>query len=233
LKLWQIPSETGYYKRARSIEKIAVDDNDRLYVLMVGLVLVYENSSSEMSKIINFAPDSILDFAFRSDGAKLYLTSDGETESLYHITGKGKTVRRIIGFHTEAADAAMSPRGIGLAAIRLAVDGAGNIFSVYALGDLGSYQLSYNEEDFMIFRFTPEGKYVNKFVRTMNSCGIAVDNQSRVYISDNDSIKIYSNTGEQVSTVSNLPRADAFALDRQNNIYILSDDKVIKRAAVQ
>jgi hypothetical protein len=85
----------------------------------------------------------------------------------------------------------------------------------------------------MIFRSTPEGKYVNKFVLTMNSCGIEVDNQSPIYISDNNLINVFSNLGGQLSTVSNLPRIDAFALDQQNNIYILSDDKVIKRPAVQ
>jgi hypothetical protein len=97
---------------------------------------------------------------------------------------------------------------------------------------LGSYQLSYNEEDFMIFRFTPEAKYVNKFVRTMNSCGIAVDNQSRIYISDDDSIIVYNTTGEAVSTVLGLRGIDAFALDKQNFVYVLIDDKVIKRPAI-
>jgi hypothetical protein len=126
----------------------------------------------------------------------------------------------------------LSPLQTGLAAIRIAIDSAGNIFSVYAFGDLGSYQLSYNAEELMIFRFTPQIKYVNKFVQSMNSCGIAVDNQSRIYISDDDSIKVYSNLGEQISTVSGIGNADAFALDKQNNIYILRDDKVIKRLAI-
>ena len=234
LKLWQIPSETDFYKRARSIEKIAVDDKDRLHVLVAGLVLIYENSSSEPLKLVHFAPNPIQDFAFRSDGGRLYLINDNKLEYLVQVTDAGKTVRRINGFHTKTADAVLSPYETGLAAIRLAVDGAGNIFSVYAFGDLGSYELSYNEEDLMIFRFTPEGRYVNKFVQTYNSCGIEVDNQSRIYISDNDSIHIYSNTGEPVSAVLYLPRAiDAFALDRQNNIYILSDDKVIKRPAIK
>lgn len=127
----------------------------------------------------------------------------------------------------------MSPFDVGLAAIRIAVDGAGNIYSIYALGDLGSYQLSYNAEDFRIFRFTPEGKYVNKFVNTMNSVGIETDNQSRIYISDQDKIEIYSGEGELLSTVSGLLRIDAFSLDKQNNIYVLGDDQIIKRAAVQ
>ena len=144
-----------------------------------------------------------------------------------------KVTRRIEGFHTETADAALSPRETGLAAIRLATDGAGNIFSVYAFGDLGSYQLSYDTEDLVMLRFTPEGKYVNKFVQTMNSCGIALDNQSRIYISDEEQIKIYTNNGALVETVSDLGSIDAFALDKENNIYVLSDDKIVKRPAIR
>jgi hypothetical protein len=67
----------------------------------------------------------------------------------------------------------------------------------------------------------------------MNSCGIALDNQSRIYISDEEQLKIYTNNGELVSTVSDLGRMDAFALDKENNIYVLSDDKVIKRPAIK
>ena len=125
------------------------------------------------------------------------------------------------------------PYATGLAAIRIAVDGAGSIFSIYALGDLGSYDLSYNEEDFRIFRFTPEGKFVDKFVSTMNSVGIAVDSQSRVYISETGNIGIYSKDGKPFGSVPNLTGIDAFALDRQNNVYIVHNDRVVKRAAVQ
>ncbi|HLM62391.1 MAG TPA: hypothetical protein VK308_16435 [Pyrinomonadaceae bacterium] len=232
IKLWQVPSETGYYKRARSIGKIAVDDQDRLHVLIAGLVLIYESESSEPLKLVHFAPNPIQDFTIRSDGGRLYLINEGETEYFVQVNSGGKTVRRVNGFHTKAADASMQPFATGLAAIRFAVDGAGNIYSIYALGDLGSYQLSYNDEDFRIFRFTPEGKYVNKFAQTMNSCGIAIDNQSRIYISDNDLIDVYSNNGELKAGIYGLRGIDAFALDKQNNVYVLMDDKVIKRPAV-
>jgi hypothetical protein len=67
----------------------------------------------------------------------------------------------------------------------------------------------------------------------VNSCGIAVDNQSRIYVSDNSSINVYSNTGEQVSTVPDVGRINSFALDKQNNVYFISDHYVYKRAAVQ
>lgn len=233
LKLWQIPSQTQFYKRARSIQKIAVDDQERLYVQIGGVIFVYENTSTEPLKAIYFSPDAILDFALRSDGGKLFVVTDDNIETLYHVNDKGKTLRKIVGFHTETADAVLEPRITGLAAIRLAVDGAGNIYSIYAFGDLGSYQLSYNPDELMIFRFTPEGKYVNKFVETYNSCGIEIDNQSRIYITNQDSISAYTNNGQLVSTVSDLKGVDAFALDQQNNIFILHDDKVIKRSAVE
>jgi muconolactone delta-isomerase len=233
LKLWQIPSETQFYKRARTIQKIAVDDQDRLHVLVGGVVFVYENSSTEPLKAVYFSPDAILDFAIRSDGWRLYVVTDDNIETLYYINDKGKTVKKIAGFHTETADASLSPSLTALAAIRLAVDGAGNIYSIYAFGDLGSYQLSYNQDELLIFRFTPEGKYVNKFVETMNSCGIEVDNQSRIYISDQNSIKSYAGNGQLVSSISGLKGVNAFALDKQNYVYILHDDTVIKRAAIQ
>lgn len=233
IKLWQIPSATRFYKRARSIQKIAVDAQDRLHVLVGGVILVYENDSSEPFKAIYFSPDAILDFALRSDGGKLFVVTDDNVETLYHVSDKGKTLKKIVGFHTETADAVLEPRTTGLAAIRLAVDGAGNIYSIYAFGDLGSYQLSYDPEDLMIFRFTPEGRYVNKFVQTMNSCGIEIDNQSRIYISNQDSISAFTGSGQTIATISDLEGVSAFALDKQNNVFILHDDKVIKRPAVQ
>jgi sugar lactone lactonase YvrE len=232
IKLWQIPSKTVNYKRARYINKIAVGDNGKIYVAVGGVILIYDEESSEPVNTIHTAPDYIVDFALRSDGGLLYISNNDEIETLSFVNKDRKVMRRITGFHTETADAALSPRDTGLAAIRLAVDGAGNIFSVYAFGDLGSYSLSYNMEELLIFRFTPEGKYVDRFVQSMNSCGIEIDNQSRIYVSDQNSIKVYSSSGEPISIVPNLSGIDSFALDKQNNIYVLSGDGVFKRPAI-
>jgi len=234
LKVWQIPSQTKHYKRARMIQKIAVDDRDRLFVLVGGVVQMWEQNTTDLPEVtFHAAPDYMVDFALRSDGGLLMVASNDRIETLIFMNRGEKITRRIEGFHTETADAALAPRETGLAAIRIAVDGAGNIYSVYAFGDLGSYQLSYNEEDLLIFRFTPEGKYVNKFVRSMKSCGIEIDDQSRLYLSDQDSINVYTNTGELVGNVSGLGRMDAFALDKDKNIYVLSDDKVVKRPPIK
>ncbi len=233
LKLWQIPSETVNYKRARTIHKVAVDSDDNLLVAVGGVILVYKQDADKPFLTLHNAPDYMVDFAPRSDGGVLTMSNNDKIETLFFVSRNTKVTGKIRGFHTNAANTSMSPSDIGLAAIRIAVDGAGNIYSIYALGDLGSYQLSYDAEDFRIFRFTPEGKYVNKFVQTMNSVGIEIDNQSRIYISENDAIKVYSKDGEEVSSLSNLGYIDAFALDKENNIYVLSDDRVVKRAAIE
>ena len=232
LKLWQVPSQTENYKRARTINKIAVDNDENLYVAVGGVILIYKQDSSEPFFTLHNAPDYVTDFALRSDGGLILTSTDDDIETLFFVNKNKKVTRNVKGFHSDTADASMSPFGVGLSAIRVAVDGANNIYSIYALGDLGSYSLSYNAEDFRIFRFNAEGKYINKFVQTLNSVGIEVDNQSRIYISDQSAIEIYSGEGVLVSTVSVSGSPDAFALDKQNNIYILIDNRIIKRPAV-
>ena len=66
----------------------------------------------------------------------------------------------------------------------------------------------------------------------MKSCGIAVDDQSRIYISDDNAINIYNARGEFVSAVTDLNRISSFALDKGNNVYALLGDTVVKRAAL-
>jgi hypothetical protein len=232
LRAIQVPSKTNHYEHARTIDKIVASDSGSLYVAVGGTILIYDGDSTEPDHTLHNAPDYIQDFVLRSDGATVLVSDNGKVETLFIFSKGRKTLKHIAGFHTKTADAALSPADVAVSAIRIAVDGAGNIYSVYAFGDLGSYQLSYNKEELLIFRFTPEGKYVNKFVESMNSCGIDVDNQSNIYVSDGTSILVYSNTGQPVATLPDVGRATAFALDKDNCVYILSDDKVIKRAPV-
>jgi len=229
----QIPANGPNYENARSINKIAVADNQELYVAVGGVVLVYGENPSKPLRTIQVAPDYIQDFALRSDGSSVMVSSSGKIETLLYVSKGGKIERGKVGFHTKAANAAMSPAETGVAAIRIAVDQGGNIYSVYALGALGSYSLSYNAEDFKILGFTPAGQYVYKFGQSMNSCGIAIDKLGGIYVSDMDSIQILDDKGKALSSITGIGRSTSFALDKDNNIYILADDKVTKRAAVR
>ena len=233
LKLWQIPSKGANYEHARSIDKVAVAADGKLYVAIGGVVLVYNESATEPSRTIQFAPDYIQDFALRADGGILLVTSNDRIETLLFMNKAGKVTKRLSGFHTNALDAAVSPQETAVAAIRIATDGTGNIFSVYAFGDLGSYSLSSNSEELLIARFSPEGKFVNKFVPSMKSCGIETDSQGRIYISDAVNINIYKNNGDLAGSILGGGQITAFALDKENNVYLLREDKVVKKAAIQ
>jgi len=232
LKTVQVPANTGNYDHARTIDKIAVGQDNTLYVAVGGVIQVYPENAVKLSRVIEMAPDYIQDFALKSDGGMVIIYDDDRVETLIVVTKTGTITKRVTGFHTKALDAAISPQETAISAIRLAVDGAGNIFSVYAFGDLGSYSISSNNDELMIARFTPEGKYVNKFAQSISSCGIEVDNQSRIYVTEGDSISIYSNTGQLLNSVPGLSGANAFALDKDNNIYVLTQDKVVKRPAI-
>jgi len=232
LKTVQVPANTGNYDHARTIGKIAVGQDNTLYVAVGGVIQVYPENAVKLSRVIEMAPDYIQDFALKSDGGMVIIYDDDRVETLIVVTKTGTITKRVTGFHTKALDAAISPQETAISAIRLAVDGAGNIFSVYAFGDLGSYSISSNNDELMIARFTPEGKYVNKFAQSISSCGIEVDNQSRIYVTEGDSISIYSNTGQLLNSAPGLSGANAFALDKDNNIYVLTQDKVVKRPAI-
>lgn len=233
LRVIQIPSQTKHYDRARTIDKIAVGDNGKLYVAVGGTILIYNENSTEPDNTLHAAPSYLQDFALRSDGGIVLIENDDKIETLVIVSKANKVLKHISGFMTNTADAALSPPETALSAIRLAVDGAGNIYSVYAFGDLGGYSLSYNREELLIFRFTPEGKYVNKFVESMNSCGIEVDNQSRIYVSEGSEIDAYTNNGQLVDSIKGgLSGINAFALDKDNNVYVLTKDKVVKKAAI-
>ena len=67
----------------------------------------------------------------------------------------------------------------------------------------------------------------------MKSCGIEVDNQSRIYLSEGSEIDVYTNTGQRAGSINGgLSAITAFALDKNNNVYIVEKDKVVKRPPV-
>ncbi len=252
LKFWRIPAQTYFFKFARGIKKIAVDETDALYVLVDGTLLIYGTDDSGTPATLKPASNaSIEDFVLRPDGTILLVSRDKTIEKLDFFDNKRKLRRSVKGFYSNAVAGLTLPRKTGLGAIRSAVNGAGNIYSIYALDNPNDYLRYNNQVNLLISRFTPEGKFVDEILPTKDSRGIEFDNQGRVYLSHSDPvaqtdvINVFSITNisaetigktplvQEVATVGNLPRVKAFALDRQNNIYILSGDKVFKRSAIK
>lgn len=233
LKAIQVPAKTGNYDHARTIDKIAAGDDGKLYVAVGGVIEVFGEKSTKFDRVIEMAPDYIQDFALKSDGGMDIIYDNDRIETLIVVTKTGTITKEIAGFHTKALDAAISPRDTAIAAIRLAVDGTGNIFSVYAFGDLGSYQISSNNDELMVASYSPAGKFISKFVQSMNSCGIETDSRGRVYLSESDRLNLYTNTGQPAGTITLLDGIHAFTIDKDGFVFALLGDRVVKRPPVE
>ncbi|MFZ0062014.1 MAG: hypothetical protein WAL47_08260 [Pyrinomonadaceae bacterium] len=105
---------------------------------------------------------------------------------------------------------------------RVAVDGLGNI---YALGHFNS----------AVFKFTPEGKFVNQFGGQGEQPGqirapqaIAVDGKSRVFVSDIKGVQIFDSNGRYLRTFSAEGGASGMVFNDNNELFVVGRKHVIK-----
>ena len=105
---------------------------------------------------------------------------------------------------------------------RVAVDGLGNI---YALGHFNS----------AVFKFTPEGKFVNQFGGQGEQPGqfrapqaIAVDGKGRVFVSDIKGVQIFDDNGRYLRTFSSEGGASGMVFNDNNELFVVGRKHVIK-----
>ncbi len=105
---------------------------------------------------------------------------------------------------------------------RIASDGLGNIF---ALGEFNH----------AVFKFSPEGKYLNRFGREGDQPGqfrapgaIGVDGQGRVFVSDFKGIQIFDGEGRYIDLIKVDGLAFGMTFDDRNELFVTTGKKVIK-----
>lgn len=223
VSLWNVKGEKN-----ETIDKLASDADGNVYVLIGGEIVVYNGENGEQKYVLSDSKKHFIDdFVLRDDGGMMYVCENGRNEDI--VQTKGRTiVRRFPSIHTTAAETEIPTQGI-----RIALDGKGDIYLVYALGDIyGSF--NYNEEDLMTFHFTPQGKFVNKFASARMPSAILVDNQSRVYILDTNAankvlISVFDANG---SALKEIPveafSLRAMAIDKENSLYVINGEMVQK-----
>ena len=108
----------------------------------------------------------------------------------------------------------------------VAVDGVGNI---YLLG-------SFNN---LVFIYNRDGKYQNKFGGDGEGPGIfqavdaiAVDNQSRIYVSDTHGIQVFDSNGRYLETFEFRPGTRSMAFDIKGNLYILTYQGIVTKLQI-
>ena len=107
---------------------------------------------------------------------------------------------------------------------RVAVDGLGNI---YALGTFNG----------AVFKFTPEGKFMNQFggkgeepgqFRAANS--IAVDGKGRVFVDDVKGIQVFDSNGRFLKSFKSEGGASGMVFNDNNELFVVGRTHVIKYA---
>jgi sugar lactone lactonase YvrE len=106
---------------------------------------------------------------------------------------------------------------------------------MYALGSVYGEHW-YDNSDLAVFRFTADGKYVDRFGGGGNEAGqfrtpnaIAVDNQSRVYVCDqSEGIHVFTADGRYLETLKTPFWVQGMAFDTANDLYVVGDNKVAK-----
>ncbi|HEY5445355.1 MAG TPA: hypothetical protein VIJ87_12985, partial [Pyrinomonadaceae bacterium] len=109
--------------------------------------------------------------------------------------------------------------------IRVAIDGSGNI---YALG-------TFNDA---VFKFSPEGKYLNKFGGDGDKPGqfrapgsIAVDGHGKVYVGDIKGVQVFDSDGRFLRTFRpDGGNASGMIFNDKNELLLVDRTKVVKVA---
>ncbi len=228
VRMMTAPEKGRNYERARNINKIAVDTSGKTYVAVGGVILVYGKEWKGVQRVIHVAPDYIQDFVLRPDGSMLAVSVDDRVETLLFINKAGGVSKRIRGFHTDALRSSMSPLETAAESVRIAVAGDGSIYSLYALGALGSYSLSIGDGDLRVAKFTPEGKFQKAFAPSPDSRGIYVDSTDRLIVSDTAVVKVLDGQGAVVTGLPSISSLTALALSENGEVYTLADNAVAK-----
>ena len=138
---------------------------------------------------------------------------EGHRDDLVWFDAEGKTVRRL--------ESAVSGQTGDLALdTTLAVDGLGNVFALI-------------ENERVIYKFTPQGKFVDRIVMTSREPNqslwidcIAIDGQGRVYVGGSDQVHIFSPEGQFILSFETEHSVRKMAFSEQGDLYIVSTDSV-------
>ncbi|MBA3633284.1 MAG: hypothetical protein H0W58_10835 [Acidobacteria bacterium] len=228
VNLWNVSGNKN-----ETIDKLAADADGNVYVLIGGEIVVYAGKTGEQKHVLS-DKHYIYDFVLRDDGGMMLATENNGRDEIVQTNKGRKIVRRFVEIHSRAAETQIPPQ-----AVRLAVGGKGDIFAVYALGDVyGTF--NYNEEDLMTFHFTANGKFVNKFAAGLKPGAILIDNQNRIYLLNdnmqNDAkIIVFSNTGSEIKRIGfdRFESIETMTLDKQNNLFVIGGEKIRKLKAIE
>jgi sugar lactone lactonase YvrE len=199
---------------------MAVDRDGNVYAVRGGAIYKYEGKTGKLIRKITTSNADYRDLFVLNDGTLLaYVYGSGLSDDLVRLDGNGKVLKRfskVVSTQTERIEPTL----------KIAADGLGTMFAISSLS-------------YAVFKFSPEGKFINQFGSRGDSEDqfrspdtIAVDNQSRVYISDFLGIKVFDANGRYLELIR-IQGAHVFGMtfNDKNELFIVAGNQVSKFAA--
>ena len=202
--------------RKTILRGLAADRKGTAYVVHGGRVGLHRGESGEKLGQLEYEKSGFDDVTATADGG-LVTASHGGRDDIVTFDANGKLIQTI-------PAAISSASGDSELSMRVAADGSG---SIYALGRFNN----------AVFKFTRDGKFVNRFGGSGDQPGqlrsaysIAVDGYGRVYVGDIKGIQIFDADGRYLTILNLKGMAFGMVFNDKNELFVIARDRVIKYA---
>ncbi len=202
--------------RKTILRGLAADRKGTVYVVQGGGIDRYHGETGEKLGQVESERSSFDDVSVTANGG-LVAASHRNRDDIITFDANGKVARTI-------PAAISSASGDSELSMRVAVDGSGYI---YALG-------RFNDA---VFKFAPDGKFINRFGGGGDQPGqfraaysIAVDGYGRVYVGDMKGIQVFDVNGRYLALVNSKGVAFGMVFNDKNELFVVARDRVTKYA---
>jgi DNA-binding beta-propeller fold protein YncE len=194
---------------------LAADRKGTVYVVQRGKIERREGDSGRLLGEVQYPEGlSFDDVTVTADGG-LVAAWQSHRDDIVRFDAAGRVVKVIKSAISGQTDSSELQT-------RVAVDGAGNI---YALGTFSN----------AVFKFSPDGRFVNKFGGEGSGAGqfraplsIAVDHRGRVYVSDFKGVQVFDGDGRYLTVFKPSPIAFGTVFNDKKEMFVAARTQVFK-----
>lgn len=201
--------------RKTILRGLAADRKGTVYVVQGGNIYRYDGETGQLAGQMEYEGKSGFDDITTAADGGLVAAWYRNRDDIVRFDPNGNAVQTI-------PSAISGTSGDSELSTRVAVDGLGNI---YALGRFNS----------AVFKFTPEGKFVNRFGGPGDQPGqfraaysVAVDGKGRVYVGDTKGIQVFDANGRYLTVFEPGGTASGMVFNDKNELFIAARKHVLK-----
>ena len=203
--------------RKTILRGLAADRKGTVYVVEGGKIHRYQGESGTQVGDLTYDDGSGFDDATVGADGSVVAAWYRNRDDIVRFNANGEVTKTI---HAAISGAS----GDSELNTRVAVDGLGNI---YALGHFNG----------AVFKFTPEGKFLNQFGGAGEQPGqfrapqaIAVDGKGRVFVSDIKGVQLFDGNGRYLRTFQSEGGCAGMVFNDKNELFVVGRTRVIKYA---